>query len=143
MSIVKVIPDTLLAFSPKLRADLNLNAEKDFDSFLLYLDLCSCMIKNKLALRDLLNLILKENYDHVKELVNKKYPLKVSSERSVEYSKARKNFQKKSNQSASENINTMCNKILAFLIAIKENTIDYNPEINSCNQYTTQSEKNH
>jgi len=82
MSIVKVIPETLSAFSPKLRADLKLNVEKEFESFLLYLDLCSCMFTNKHSMREVLNLILKVNDDHVKEIVNTTYPLKQRSEKS-------------------------------------------------------------
>ena len=73
MSIVKVIPETLSAFSPKLRADLKLNVEKEFESFLLYLDLCSCMIKNKHSMREVFNFLQKVNDDHVKELVDTTY----------------------------------------------------------------------
>ena len=75
MSIVKIIPDTLLAFSPKLKADLKLNEEREFESFLLYLDLCSCMFTNKHSMREVLSLILNVNDDHVKELVNSTYPI--------------------------------------------------------------------
>jgi len=128
MSIVKVIPETLSAFSSKLRADLKLNVEKEFESFLLYLDLCSCMIKNKHSMREVFNFLQKVNDDHVKELVDTTYPLKVFSERSTEDAKARTKFRRSSNQSASDKMNKMCNKILAFLKAINENTIEYNPE---------------
>jgi hypothetical protein len=128
MSIVKAIPETLSAFSPKLRADLKLNVEKEFESFLLYLDLCSCMFTNKHSMREVLNLILKVNDDHVKELVNSTYPILMSSEKSTEYSEARNNFNKNSNQSAADRMNKTCNKILDFLSDINRKTIVYNPE---------------
>ena len=70
MSIVKNIPEALLAFSPKLRADLKLNVESEFESFLLYLDLCSCMFTNKHSMRQVLYLIVQVNDEHVKELVD-------------------------------------------------------------------------
>ena len=83
MSIVKIIPDTLLAFSPKLNADLKLNEEREFESFLLYLDLCSCMFTNKHSMRDVLNLILKVNDEHVNEIVDENFPLIQRSEKST------------------------------------------------------------
>ena len=67
MSIVKIIPEALLAFSPKLRADLKLKEESDFESFLLNLDLCSCMFTNKHSMRQVLYLIVELSDEHVKE----------------------------------------------------------------------------
>jgi hypothetical protein len=128
MSIVKAIPETLSAFSPKLRADLKLNVEKEFESFLLYLDLCSCMFTNKHSMREVLNLILKVNDEHVKEIVNTTFPLKQRSEKSKEYSDARTDFMRNSNLAAADRMNKMCNKILDFLADIKMKTIVYNPE---------------
>ena len=128
MSIVKNIPETLSAFSPKLRADLKLNVEKEFESFLLYLGLCSCMFTNKHSMREVLNLILKVNDDHVKELVNSTYPILMSTEKNKEYSEARNTFNKNSNQSAADRMNKMCNKILDFRFDINMKTIVYNPE---------------
>ena len=123
MSIVKIIPDTLLAFSPKLKADLKLNEEREFESFLLYLDLYSCMFTNKHSMRDVLNLILKVNDEHVNEIVDFHYPLKQRSEKSTECSEARTIFLKNSKQLADDRMNKMCNKILDFLADIKKNTI--------------------
>jgi hypothetical protein len=79
-------------------------------------------------MREVFNFLQKVNDDHVKELVDTTYPLKVFSERSTEDAKARTKFRRSSNQSASDKMNKMCNKILAFLKAINENTIEYNPE---------------
>jgi len=128
MSIVKIIPDTLLAFSPKLKADLKLNVEREFDSFLLYLDLCSCMIENKLSMRLVFNYIQNVYDNEVNEIVDSRYPPKHRSVIDKSYSKARTKFLKSQNQSASEKMNKMCNKILAFLKAIKRNAIVHNQE---------------
>ena len=128
MSIVKRIPETLLAFSPKLKADLKLNVEQEFKSFLLYLDLCSCMFTNKYSMRQVLYFILEVNDEHVKELVNSTYPILMSTEKTTEYSEARNTFRKNSNLAAADRMNKICNKILDFLADIKRNTIVYNPE---------------
>ena len=68
-------------------------------------------------------------YDNdVNETVNLKYPPKPRSVKDIPYSLARTKFLKSRNKSASNRLNKMCNKILAFLKDIKGNTIVYNQE---------------
>ena len=128
MSIVKIIPETLLAFTPKLKADLKQSMDREFDSFLLYLELCSCMIKSKFSMRVVFNYIQTVYDKDVDEEVNSRFPPKHRSVIDEKYSKARTKFRKSLNQTASDKLNKMCNKILAFLKAIKGNTLDRNQE---------------
>ena len=79
-------------------------------------------------MRQVLYLIVQVNDAHVKELVDSKYPILMSSEKNKEYSDARYKFNKNSNQTAADNMHRMCTKILDFLADIKKNTIVHNPE---------------